>query len=238
MAQARINENGDLVNSKTGEVIGNIQKGPIRFDSNNADVKKLEDYGVLLPEMPDEEEASSKEVRQSPGGPAPSDFQTVGGAYREQSSHMNSGPSTFRVKKSKYEVTKDSYFVIRFGLLQMEDGRFVPVNEGALEKYSNAEPHWVKFRMWNFDEELKWKSEFLEYSNQMKVQQVNQDKLNERKIRRLMMDWSFGEYDDNLKLLHCDGVLSDESYSLFMGLYPSIASTIIELMNMVLESYQ
>ena len=53
-----------------------------------------------------------------------------------------------------------------------------------------------------------------------------------------MLDWSFGEYDDRLKLLHCDGKLSDESYAMFMGLYPSIASTIVDMMNLVLESNQ
>ena len=66
----------------------------------------------------------------------------------------------------------------------------------------------------------------------------NIEKLNERKIRRLLLDWSFGEYDDRLKLLHCDGMLSDESYSVFMGLYPSIAGTIVDMMNLVLESNQ
>ena len=53
-----------------------------------------------------------------------------------------------------------------------------------------------------------------------------------------MLDWSFAEHDDRLKLLHCDGRLSDESYAIFMGMYPSIASTIVDLMNLVLESNQ
>jgi hypothetical protein len=39
-------------------------------------------------------------------------------------------------------------------------------------------------------------------------------------------------------MLHCDGILSDESYKIFMGLYPSIANTIVTLMNNVLENNQ
>jgi hypothetical protein len=78
----------------------------------------------------------------------------------------------------------------------------------------------------------------MEYNNVAKIQILNNDKLNEIKLKKLMLDWSFGEYDDNLKLLHCDNKLSDESYSMFMGMYPAIAKTIVDLMNLVLESNQ
>ena len=142
------------------------------------------------------------------------------------------------MKRTKYEITKDSYFVVKFGLYQKEDGRFVPIKEDAVDGTPEAELHWVKFRMWSYAEELKWKSEFLEYNNATKSQFLNVDRLNERKIRCLMLDWSFAEHDDRLKLLHCDGRLSDESYAIFMGMYPSIASTIVDLMNLVLESNQ
>ena len=151
---------------------------------------------------------------------------------------MDVGPTSFARKRTKYEITDSSYFIIRFGLLQKDDGRFVPIKEDAIDGIAEAEPHWVKFRMWNYGEELAWKSEFMEYNNAMKSQYLNIEKLNERKIRRLLLDWSFGEYDDRLKLLHCDGMLSDESYSVFMGLYPSIAGTIVDMMNLVLESNQ
>jgi hypothetical protein len=92
--------------------------------------------------------------------------------------------------------------------------------------------------MWNYKEELRLKHECTEYHSTSRSQIINTEKLNEKKIKRLMLDWSFGEYDDRLKLLHCDGILSDESYIMFTNMYPSIANTIVDLMNSVLESNQ
>ena len=92
--------------------------------------------------------------------------------------------------------------------------------------------------MWTYDEELQWKADCLEYNSQTKIQSINYDKLNEIKLKNLLLDWSFAENEDRLKLLHCDGKLSDESYSIFNGLYPSIATCIVEMMNDVLESNQ
>jgi hypothetical protein len=50
------------------------------------------------------------------------------------------------------------------------------------------------------------------------------------------LDWSFSEIDNKFKLLHTDGVLSDESYSVFCGLLPNIANAIVNSMNDVLEN--
>ena len=89
------------------------------------------------------------------------------------------------------DVTENSYFTIRFGLWEKERGHFIPLREEAVEGIPDAEMHWVKFRMWTYGEELKWKSEFLEYNNATKSQFLNMEKLNERKIKFLMKDWSF-----------------------------------------------
>lgn len=246
MAKAKINENGDLVNSETGELIGNVRKGPINFDSQGAEMHTLEDYGVLLPEFPDEEEGENKSESNKQGEwvsanvdeSSSSSSKPSDGSDVSEKTHVDNGPSSFKRQRTKYEVSDDSYFVIRFGLIQKEDGRFIPITGDSAEDMIGAELHWVKFRMWKYDEELKWKSECMEYNSQMKAQAVNMDKLNERKIRMLMLDWSFGTCDDRLKLLHCDGKLSDESYSIFRGMYPSIANTIVNMMNLVLESNQ
>lgn len=150
--------------------------------------------------------------------------------------HVDSGPTSFNVKRSKYEVTPDTFFIVRFGLTIREDGGFYAINVNAAKDNPEVEEHWVKFRMWTYDEELKWKSDCLEFNAQSKTQYINIEKLNECKIKCLLLDWSFAEHDERLKLLHCDGRLSDESYSLFCGLYPVIANSIVELMNSVLEN--
>jgi hypothetical protein len=248
MAKGTFNSDGVLVNSETGEPIGSKNGNTTNINSIGSEMKTLEDYGVLLPDFPEDDDSVHKEDDE--------DFNILN-AFEDKnknessgeksdrksssfdcSSHIDHGVSSFKVKRTKYEVTNDSYFIIRFGLLEKEGGRFVPVKEQAISSFPMCEEHWVKFRMWNYGEELQWKSKFLEYDNTVKIQQINQDKLNEYKIKHLMLDWSFGECDDRLKLLHCDGVLSDESYGIFKGMYPSIATTIVDMMNLVLESNQ
>ena len=83
---------------------------------------------------------------------------------------------------------------------------------------------------------MDWKNRCSDFNPQLKIQSLNTDKLNEMKIKRLILDWSFAENYDRLKLLHTDGILSDESYNIFKGLFPAIANTIIDLMNNVLEN--
>lgn len=245
MAKAKINEKGELVNAETGEVIGNRKGNTISISSRDSkEIFSLDDYGVKEPEFPEENEedngdddedfTSGANVPLNKGSATPMNINPPD----IQSVEKTSEPSSFRKKKTKYEITKDSYFVIKFGLYQGEDGRFIPIKPEAVDSIPQSEPHWVKFRMWNYGEELQWKSEFLEYNSVSKAQALNTDKLNERKIKHLMLDWSFGEGEDGLKLLHCDGRLSDESYGMFMGLYPSIANTIVDLMNSVLENNQ
>lgn len=139
------------------------------------------------------------------------------------------------VKKTKYEVTKDTTFKIEFGLVRVDD-RYIIIQKDYVSYTTESEPIWVKFRMWTYLEELKWKDECLEYNSQSKTQFLNVNKLNEIKIKNLILDWSFSEIDDKFRLLHTDGKLSDESYSIFCGLLPNIANTIVNLMNDVLEN--
>ena len=248
MPKAIFNENGELVNPETGKIIGNKVGNNISINSDGAQMFSLEDYGVGIPDFPDEKEAPRKDddedfasqgiVQINSADNVSVNAQEPVQAPGPSKTHSDSGPTSYKVKRSKYEITKDSCFVVKFGLYQKEDGRFVPIKEDAVDGIPEVELHWVKFRMWSYAEELKWKSEFLEYNNATKSKFLNVDRLNERKIRCLMLDWSFAEHDDRLKLLHCDGRLSDESYAIFMGMYPSIASTIVDLMNLVLESNQ
>lgn len=235
MAQVKFDENGNLVNMETGEIFGSFKNGA-NFNSSGAQLKSLQEMGVSLPDDLDEDEDDLEEEDLD------EDESTNHNVLMNNIDVLNKknevNPSSFNYKKSKYHVTKDSYFIVKFGLLRQTDGRFVPIMYQATDDFPTSQKHWVKFRMWNYYEELQWKQSVMEYNAKVKLQILNQDKLNEIKIKKLILDWSFGEYDNCLKLLHCDGNLSDESYALFMGLHPSIAKTIVDLMNQVLENNQ
>lgn len=237
MAQVKFNENGDLVNVQTGQIFGNIKSG-VKINSELAQVKSLDDLNVSLPEMPDDDnddddddDDDQKENKIIPN--------TSNEQKKELPLNMDKGLTSFNTEKSKYEISHDTYFIIKFGLIvNKEDGRFIPIREDLVDDYRQSELHWVKFRMWNYREQLKWKQECTQYHTASHSQIINNQKLNQKKIRNLILDWSFGLYNDRLKLLHCNGVLSDESYVMFQGLYPSIANTIVNLMNAVLENNQ
>lgn len=231
MAQIKINDKGEMINAETGEVLGNVNNG-INFNSNNCELKSLQEMGVSLPDL---EQNQQQEQAQSFNT---NNISLSSNDVLKSNNFFINRKNTFKYKDSKYHVNKDSFFIIKFGLLMQEDGRFVPINYESTNDYPNSEKHWVKFRMWYYQEQLQWKQSVMEYNSNVKLQILNQDKLNEIKIKKLMLDWSFGEFDNNLKLLHCDGKLSDESYDMFMGLHPSIAGTIVDLMNLVLENNQ
>jgi len=135
---------------------------------------------------------------------------------------------------SKYEVKPDTVFEVRFGIM-MVDGRWTVISENDAEITKGAEKHWVKFRMWNFLEEMSWKSQCMEYDMVRRVNSLNQDRLNDTKLRNLLLDWSFSENDNSLKLLHVNGILSDEGLKMFYALYPSIVRYVITRMNDILE---
>lgn len=233
MAEVKLNENGEFVNVETGQVLGNIQRG-LSFNSAGAELKTLQDMGVQLPDLPDEEQELNDDDSTTEEKNIQLSSKDV--LKQDNSSIIN---KSIQYKDSKYHVNKDSFFIIKFGLLQQsQDGRFIPITYQATDDFAQSEKHWVKFRMWYYNEELQWKQNVMEYNNKVKAQILNQDKLNEIKLKKLMLDWSFSEFDDKLKLLHCNGILSDESYNMFMGLHPSIAKTIVDLMNLVLENNQ
>ena len=139
------------------------------------------------------------------------------------------------VKYTKYEVSPDSEFTVKFCLGFEEDGRIMAYKEDSYLRLEGLEQHWAKFRMWTFKEELDWKSQCMEFDPVSRGFKQNILKLNEIKIRRLIKDWSFANVDPKFKLLHVDGVLSDESYNVMMGFNPVIMDNLIVLMNNVLE---
>ena len=233
MAQVKLNENGDFINAQTGKVIGNARSG-LSFSSAGSELKSLQEMGVQLPDL---EEAQKNDLEDDDDDEIVKD-KNIALSSKDVLKEKQSLPKFNKYKKSKYHVTNDSYFIVKFGLLQQEDGRYVPITYESTDEFPKSEKHWVKFRMWYYNEQLQWKQSVMEYSTKAKMQILNQDKLNEIKLKKLLLDWSFESFDKNLALLHCDGKLSDESYEMFMGLHPSIAKTIVDLMNLVLENNQ
>lgn len=143
--------------------------------------------------------------------------------------------TSYEKEMTKYEVKKDTTFNIEFGLME-KDGRILVVNVPSTLDNSTVESHWVKFRMWTYSEELKWKNDCMEFNAGARSFILNHDKFNEIKIRNLLIDWSFAIKADKHKLLHVNKYLSDESYEMFKGFFPNVINIIISLMNEVLEN--
>ena len=136
---------------------------------------------------------------------------------------------------SEYEIKDSDTFKVKFGLAQVgeDDEKRWIVTEDRVDP--EIKRHWVRFRMWKFGEELHMKQIATVYDPVKKIHYLDQDSLNALKIRHLLSDWSFSEKNDSMKLFHVNGVLADESYAMFMGLYPSICRHIIYEMNSVIE---
>lgn len=139
-------------------------------------------------------------------------------------------------EKSKYEIDKDTFFLVEFGVLFTDEQivvipkeSFEEVDELAEEFY---EKHWVKFRMWNFLESQVWKQECMEFLQTHRIFNLNSNKFNELKVRRLLLDWSFKDYSDDHKLFHIHKQLTDESMDLFFKKFnPNIIHYVVNKMN-------
>lgn len=144
-------------------------------------------------------------------------------------------PSTPPRTPTKYEVRQDSSFTIKFGVAFEEEGRAVVIDVNNVQFTEGAEAHWVKFRMWTYGEELDWKNKCTEYDQNKRTHWLNQDRLNELKMRNLMLEWSFAEASTDFKLFHINHYMVDESYKMVNLLFPSVLRHIIDRMNNVLE---
>jgi hypothetical protein len=144
--------------------------------------------------------------------------------------------TTVKKQKSKYEVDKDSNFKIEFGVM-FDDTQVVIIPKEKFEDVDKIgsniyEKHWVTFRMWNFLESVTWRQECMEFLQHYKIFNLNINKFNELKVRRLLLDWSFKDYGDNHKLFHINEQLTDESMNLFFKDFnPIIIQHIVSEMN-------
>jgi len=134
-------------------------------------------------------------------------------------------------KAGKYEVTEDDTFDIRFGLINRE-GRWL-ITEYVSE--DDEDSHEVVFRMWTFEEEVVLRQKSTAYDTIKKIWSIDQDNLNRLKVQRLLKSWTLDKGNNRLKLLHVDGILSDEGWAAFRKLHPNIVRFILNEMNKILE---
>jgi len=132
----------------------------------------------------------------------------------------------------RYEATENDTFDITVAVKQHE-GRWVVTQD----KDVDAEVHTVTFRMWTFEEEVKMKRNCMAYDKEKRMNFVDNDVLDRMKVQRLMKSWTFDRDNPRLKLLHVQGVLADESWTVFKRLHRNISRYIIDEMNKVLEYY-
>lgn len=154
--------------------------------------------------------------------------------------HLNSQEIPLQTKiikeKSKYEVDIDTTFLIEFGVL-FDNEHIIIVHKDKFEEIDKIgenlyEKHWVKFRLWNFLESMTWKQECMDFIQMHKIFNLNINKFNELKVRRLLLDWSFKDYGDNHRLFHYNNQLTDESMELFFKKFnPNIIQFIVNSMN-------
>jgi len=131
----------------------------------------------------------------------------------------------------KYEVTKESLFVVRVFLVKKEDSGsnhwwVVVRNEEDAEIVEEA-----VFRMWTYDEMVEMRKNSTKYDPIRRVHTIDHDMMNRMKLQKFMVSWSFGRDNPRLKLHHVNGVLTDESWDAMKKLQTNILRFIIEEMN-------
>ena len=129
----------------------------------------------------------------------------------------------------KYEVTENDSFTVKVPV-KLKENRWVISDEPF-----GVEVIEVVFRMWTFDEAVELKRLSLKYDPDKRIHFVDNDQLNQMKIRKLLRSWTFDKENPRLRLLHQAGVLTDEGWNAFRKLHPNIATFIIDQMNQVLE---
>jgi len=135
--------------------------------------------------------------------------------------------------RSRWQLQENETFRVRFRVLEPERGRVVLATRAGVDP--RAVEHWVEFRLWDFETMVRLRKEATRYHPESRSFYVDQDSLNDVKLRHLLAAWSFGEQDPHLVLQHQDGRLTDEALALVKSLYPWVAVAIITKMNEVLE---
>ena len=130
----------------------------------------------------------------------------------------------------KYEVTKDQTFVVRVHL-KLKDGRWMVMGGEGPE----TDNHEVKFRMWTYDEQVDLKKKSTTFDGTQRVHMIDNDALNQLKVMKFLLSWTFDRDNARLKLHRVQGALTDESWEVFKRLQQNIIAYILGEMNQVYE---
>lgn len=168
------------------------------------------------------------QVKPNPNAP-PAPGQQV--AQRQEDPVQQSELARSLMVPGKYECGDDDTFTIRVHTKQVDEGRWIIVDE----KDPEAEHHEVIVRMWGFTLETEMRRNAMRYDRQERVHYTDFDALDQMKIRRLLVSWTFAKENDRLKLWHINNVLSDESWKAFCHIHRNILRYIVAQMNAVLE---
>ena len=127
-----------------------------------------------------------------------------------------------------YEITRDTVFEVKIKL-KKKGSRWVVVNSGE------DVIHKVVFRMWNYEEMVEMRKMSMSYDSSKRMHMIDNDALNRLKVQKLLISWTFGDDNPRLKLHHVQGVMTDESWSVFKKLQPNIITQILDGANSVYE---
>ena len=137
---------------------------------------------------------------------------------------------TSLLNAGKYEVTSNSTFTVKLNLF-LQDGRWMVVDRDM----KGSDHHEVVFRMWTFDEAIEFRKKATSLHAETRQQLLDDDHLNEIKVRKLMQSWTFDRENSRLKIHRVGGVLTDESLEIIKKLQENILRYIHLQMNVVLE---
>jgi len=129
-----------------------------------------------------------------------------------------------------YEVTEEHTFDVDVYLKKNGKRWIVVRGEGK-----GIEVEKVVFRAWNYDEMVDLKKRATTYDPTRRVHIIDQDALNQLKVQKLLVSWTFGDNNPRLKIHRVQGVLTDESWASFKRLQTNIIDYIFGKMNEVLD---
>lgn len=157
---------------------------------------------------------------------------TKGGAGKAGARTAAEAPRIDRelMEPGDFEANPDDVFQIDV-FVRRKGNRWVVCSEPE-----STEQHWVRFRMWTFDEEIDLRKRATVYDKVNRLHLVDQDKMNRLKVQKLLLGWSFSAQNPRLKLHHVQGVLTDEGWKNFKRLHVNILRHVLETMNSILEA--
>lgn len=130
------------------------------------------------------------------------------------------------MEPGQYEVTRESTFSIKLYLKRNKDKWWIIVPEEQAETTEE-----VVFRMWTYDEMVELRKLATKYDPIRRVHMIDHDLLNQLKVQRYMISWTFDKSNPRLELHHINGVLSDETWDKVRRLQTNLLKHIIDEMN-------